>query len=216
MGSQQMLHPQTSSLKPPVSSLLLHVCCANCLFDTLAALAASLPEHLPKPAVFFYNPNIQPLIEYRRRRKSALLAAEALGLKLVQPPPAAPDAYAFFMLTDWRAGPAARCLSCHRMRLYRAAQVAKAHGFAGFMSTLQVSGQQQFEAVMQAGREASARAGVKFHDTDLREWHGRGRPPRGFQAYRQQYCGCIFSEHERFVGSRQHLLAGECAASVRE
>ena len=186
--------------------VLLHVCCANCLADVLPAIAGQNREL----AAHFYNPNIQPLIEYRRRRKSALLLADRLGLKVIDPPPLNVHPGEFLLGSDWRLEPPKRCLSCYRIRLERTAAAAKASGFTAFTTTLLVSKEQSHENVLKAGREASERAGVRFLEGDWRELHGKaGGMPKGFSPYKQQYCGCIFSEYERFSPGGKHLMPGE-------
>lgn len=184
---------------------LLHVCCANCMFDTLDALRkADL-----RLSVLFYNPNIQPLLEYRRRRKSFLLAAERLNLDIVSLPVVSPDPRLFLEQVQWRETGPKRCASCYRMRLEETARAARDNGFDAFLSTLQVSTHQQHELVLEAGRHAADEYDVQFMETDLREHFGKGRLPSGFHPYRQQYCGCLMSEFERFAPTKQHLVKRE-------
>ena len=186
--------------------VLLHVCCANCLADVLPAVTGEKREL----AIHFYNPNIQPLIEYRRRRKSALLLADKLGLKVIDSPPANVHPGEFLLGSDWRAEQGKRCFSCYRMRLERTAAAAKANGFSAFTTTLLASTEQSHESVLKAGLEAAEHVGVRFLEGDWRELHGKaGGLPKGFSTYKQQYCGCIFSEYERFQTGGKHLLPGE-------
>jgi len=163
-----------------------------------------------KTAVHFYNPNIHPLIEYRRRRKSVLMLAKILGLEIVDASPVNVHPGEFLGAADWRKGPAERCVSCYRMRLERTAAAAKLHGFDAFTTTLLVSNQQNRDAILNAGRDAAAQTEVQFLEADWRERQGKGGAmPSNFQPYRQQYCGCIMSEYERFSEGKQHLVPGE-------
>lgn len=191
----------------PARRVLLHVCCANCMFDVLPALAER--DLLPVP--FFFNPNIQPLLEYRRRRKSFLLAVERLGLEPAGRPPASPDPALYFEEVDRLRAGDERCPSCYRLRLRQAAGTAAKAGLPAFLSTLQVSPLQQHQALLEAGREAARAESVEFMDLDLRDRFGKGSAPPGFHAYRQQYCGCLMSEYERFAPTRRYLLKGEAA-----
>ena len=187
--------------------MLLHVCCANCLFDVLPALQ----EEGLLPVLFFYNPNIHPLVEYRRRRKSFLLAAERLSLPVLGKPAASVDPRLFLERVEWREERPRRCAGCYYWRLREAAREAARAGLGGFLSTLQVSGEQAFEALVEAGRRAARESGVDFLEMDLRHRHGWGRPPAGFHPYRQSYCGCLVSEYERYAPTRRHLVRGEGA-----
>ena len=177
---------------------LLHVCCANCLSDVIGALRGDGDEVV----LLFANPNIHPLVEFRRRRKSVRLLAARLGLELEE------DPYGLFEFLEAVRGEeregegGARCRICYGMRLGRAAERAKDLGADAFTSTLLVSRQQDRASVVEAGRAAADEWGVPFEAADLRELHGTDRArPRDLKLYRQGYCGCVFSEEERFRDS---------------
>jgi len=177
---------------------LLHVCCANCLADVIDTLRGDGDEVV----LLFANPNIHPLVEFRRRRKSVRLLAGRLELALEE------DPYGLFDFLDAVKGEerngsgGARCRICYGMRLDRTAQRAKEIGADAFTSTLLVSRQQDRASVVEAGRAAAGEWGVPFEAPDLRELHGTdGALPRDLKLYKQGYCGCIFSEEERFRDS---------------
>ena len=172
---------------------LLHVCCANCLSDTAGALTSDGAEVV----LLFANPNIHPLVEFRRRRKSVRLLAGRLELALEEEP------YGLDEFLD-AIGPArrredGRCRICYAMRLDRAARRARELGAEAFTTTLLVSRQQDREAIVEAGERAALEQGVRFESPDLRELHGKDAArPRDLKLYKQGYCGCVFSEEERF------------------
>jgi len=177
---------------------LLHVCCANCLSDIVGAAAGAGDEVV----LLFANPNIHPLVEFRRRRKSVRLLAERLGLALEE------DPYGLFEFLDvvkecWRKGDGgARCRACYGLRLGRAARRAQEVAADAFTSTLLVSRRQDRESVVGAGHAAAREWGVPFEAPDLRELHGADAArPKDLKLYKQGYCGCIFSEEERFRDS---------------
>ena len=177
---------------------LLHVCCANCLADVVGAVAGEGDETV----LLFANPNIHPLVEFRRRRKSVRLLAGRLGLALEEEP------YGLFDFLDavkgsWReGGGGARCRVCYEMRLGRAAERAKDVGADAFTTTLLVSRRQDRPGVVAAGERAAREWGVPFESPDLRGLHGSDAArPRDLKLYRQSWCGCIFSEEERFRDS---------------
>lgn len=172
---------------------LLHVCCANCLSDCVNAFRRDGSELV----LLFANPNIHPLVEYRRRLKSVRLLAARLGLRLEE------DPYGLREFLE-ALGPRThredgRCRVCYRMRLVRAAQLACALGAESFSTTLLVSHQQDRDALLEVGRATSEEFGVTFESPDLRDLQGRDEArPQDLKLYRQSYCGCIFSEEERF------------------
>ena len=180
--------------------VLVHTCCAPCLCAMLDPLAHRGIAF----TAFFHNPNIHPLIEFRRRLKACHVLADQQGFALV-----ADEAYGLEPFLDaigtQRARPA-RCRACYAMRLDAAARHAADHGFPIFTSTLLVSPQQDRDAICELGHQAAERVGVAFDNTDYRARHGLGvERARSQQLYRQQYCGCIFSEHERYRDTTRHL-----------
>jgi len=111
---------------------------------------------------------------------------------------------------DWRAEPPERCETCYRLRLGRAAEVAAERGFGAVSTTLLISRQQDHDLVRRVGRECAERCGLPFLDRDWRpladESHDEAQRMR---LYLQQYCGCIFSEDERYRDTGKHLYRGD-------
>jgi predicted adenine nucleotide alpha hydrolase (AANH) superfamily ATPase len=164
--------------------------------------------------LFFFNPNIHPLVEFRRRVKGVKIYLERDGW-----PAVIEEQYGLreYLSEMFRRGGGEiplerreRCYHCYRIRLERAASEAVRLGLQEFSTTLLASREQDRDLVSRAGREAGEQAGARFMVAD---WH-QGEPPpallRGI--YRQQYCGCVFSEAERYQDSLKHLYrpsAGE-------
>jgi len=95
--------------------------------------------------------------------------------------------------------PARRCPVCYRIRLDEVARRAAAGGYDAFTTTLLVSPYQDHGAVARAGREAGEARGVPFYYRDFRPgWKQAVRISRELGMYRQGYCGCVFSERERY------------------
>ena len=96
-----------------------------------------------------------------------------------------------------------RCRICWKMRLEETARYAKKEGFEAFTTTLLVSPYQERRAIMEIGSELSAEFGVKFLDNDFRDgFRAAQQFAREHNMYRQKYCGCIFSEKERFCKAK--------------
>ncbi len=76
-------------------------------------------------------------------------------------------------------------------------------GYAAFSTTLLASREQDRELVAEAGEQAGKRGGIEFGRADLRKFLPPDKLMRGI--YRQQYCGCVFSEEERYRNTNKHV-----------
>ena len=102
-----------------------------------------------------------------------------------------------------------RCASCYFLRLSRTALRAREQGFDRFTTTLLVSPHQNHELVREAAERAAALTGVEFLYRDFRPLHERSHEmARRRRLYLQQYCGCCFSEYERFRDTTRELYRG--------
>jgi len=188
------------------STLLVHACCGECLVGVLEPLAAA-----GRFSVFFYNPNIQPLLEFRRRLKSVRVLADHERLDLLVD--ARYDPKVFLGSVPWDRPE--RCEACYRMRLAETARVAAERGFAAIATTMMASAHQDHEVLRRIGREVAAARGLEFLDEDWRPLAARGHEEAKRRSlYRQQYCGCLFSEAERFGPTGLHLYRGDGGADV--
>lgn len=173
--------------------VLLHICCGPCSITVIR----SLLDEGCEVAGFFYNPNIQPLAEYLRRREGVAQVAEKYGIPLLWPEeePASPAPWLSMILNA--QGP--RCAPCWALRLDRTARLAKSAGFDAFSSSLLYSRRQNHEGIRAAAEQAGQKAGTAFLYRDFRPTWQRGiELSKAWGIYRQQYCGCIFSEYERY------------------
>ena len=177
-------------------AILCHVCCAECLLGPLDELRGRAFT------AFFYNPNIHPLIEFRRRLKAVQLLADQCSLELIADREYGLQQY--LDQVDRRASD--RCRQCYRQRLRRTAQVAAERGFEAFTTTLLVSTHQEHQAVREVGEEVARETGVPWAYFDWRPLAEAGHAEaKRRNLYRQQYCGCIFSEYERYKDTGLHL-----------
>lgn len=155
------------------------------------ALAAEGNEIL----AFWYNPNVQPYREYRNR-----LAAFREVVKRDGRPSDVDDRYDVdFFLREVAVSREGRCPRCYHERLSRAAARAAANGCDAFTTTLLISRHQDREALLEAGVRAEATAGVPFMGRDFRPLDDEShRLAREMGLYLQGYCGCLYSEEERY------------------
>lgn len=187
-------------------AMLLHVCCAPCFAAARSTLADAGGLFPTLAKAFFYNPNIHPLLEFRRRVKALRVYLERDSV-----PAEIDDEYGiahFLRLVPWRGRSAReRCAGCYRARLEKSAERCREAGLAGFTSTLLASREQDRDLVAEIGREAGKKFGVSFFEGDLRRVLPDEKMLRGI--YKQQYCGCVFSEEERFRNTAKHLYHPE-------
>ena len=171
---------------------LLHCCCAPCANQCIDALRGEGLE----VTGFWYNPNIHPVTEYRARRNTLEEYAKRVEMPLVMV-----NEYALRPFIRAVAGDiAGRCVHCYEMRLCRAAEYAAAHGFDSFTSSLFISPYQKHELMREVAERAAETYGVTFLYRDFRPLFRAGQErARELGMYMQKYCGCIFSEEERYI-----------------
>lgn len=171
--------------------VLLHICCAPCAVYTLDAL---LREGFDVMG-FFYRNNIHPFAECLRRQKALEEFSKIKGLKVIYPDEY--DIVSFLQKMAFRES--ARCRICYHARLLAAAGVAKKGKFDAFTTTLLYSKYQNHQTIRETGEAVSRTKGVPFLYRDFRSgWKEGIERSREMGLYRQQYCGCIYSEAERF------------------
>lgn len=153
----------------------------------------------------FFNPNVHPFREYERRVEAMETVADRLGLPVLWAPEGY-DLHRWFEAVGPETDPGRRCPACYRLRLSAAAAAAKAHGFPAFSTTLLYSRYQRHAEIRAAGEAAAREAGVAFHYEDFREgWAAGIEAARALGIYRQPYCGCLFSEGERYAARAERL-----------
>lgn len=170
---------------------LLHCCCAPCSLSCIDPLR----EEGIEPVALWYNPNIHPWTEYKARRDCLLEYAPTIGMEV--------RVWENYGLREFVENVASnidgRCAYCYGHRLHGAAKYAAEHGFSSFTSTLLASTYQNHEAIVAAAEAAAERYGVKFLYRDFRPYFRAGNQrARELGFYMQKYCGCVFSEQERY------------------
>ena len=171
---------------------LLHICCAPCANQCIEVLKSESIE----VTGFWYNPNIHPFTEYRARRNCLRDYAQEIGLPLIEK-----NDYALRPFVREVAGDIAnRCVKCYEMRLFETAKAAKENGFDSFTSSLFISPYQNHELMKEVAERAAEEYGVQFLYRDFREVFKAGQTfAREHEFYMQKYCGCVFSEEERYL-----------------
>mgnify|MGYP003980440799 CR=1 FL=1 len=172
--------------------ILVHICCAPCF----AAPYLYLKENNNDFTGFWFNPNIHPYTENQKRMDGLKKFVEDENIKMIWK-----DEYNledFLRKAAYREE--SRCDFCYFDRLNYAAIVAKKGNFDAFTSTLLYSKFQDHEKIKQIGESIAKKNGIKFLYADWRKFWKEGiKISKEKEMYRQQYCGCIYSERDRYL-----------------
>ena len=171
---------------------LLHICCAPGATQCVEVLRGDGLE----VTGYWYNPNIHPFTEYRARRNCLREYAEAVALPLLERDDYGLRPFVRAVAEDIGG----RCVKCYEMRLFEAARQAKDGGFDSFTSSLFISPYQNHELLREVAQRAASEYGVAFLYRDFRPYFRAGQEKaREMGMYIQKYCGCVFSEQERYL-----------------
>ncbi|MBM3297876.1 MAG: epoxyqueuosine reductase QueH [Candidatus Aminicenantes bacterium] len=180
-------------------TLLVHVCCAP---DALYVLGLLRETH--DVTGYFYNPNIQPPEEYKRRLEETVKAAGILGLPLLEGPR---DFARWSRATrKFRDEPekGRRCDVCYALRLLETARRCAELGMDACATVMSLSPWKKADALNRIGRMSGRRLGVGYLESDFKKKDGFRRSvalSREHGLYRQDYCGCLYSRRpERVAG----------------
>ncbi|GJQ23343.1 hypothetical protein BIY37_12870 [Candidatus Brocadia sapporoensis] len=182
-------------------NLLLHICCACCLCAPLQELRK---EGFAVTGLF-YNPNIHPLLEFRRRLKALRVFQESDPLSVIY--------YEEYGLREYlkhvdHEGND-RCADCYTMRLRFTTVYAQENGFDAFTSTMLFSVYQNHEQLKIFSENLAREHGIDFIYRDYRALSECSHDiAKKKMIYRQGYCGCIFSEYERYKDTTRELYKG--------
>jgi hypothetical protein len=144
---------------------------------------------------FFYRHNIHPYTECVKRQEALQAYAEQINLKVIYQE--GYDIEGFIQHVAFRESE--RCNYCYHDRLRSTALLAKRGKFDYFSSTLLYSKHQKHDLIRTMGESIGKSVGVSFLYQDYREgWKEGIECSKQMGLYRQHYCGCIYSEKERF------------------
>ncbi len=173
--------------------LLLHICCAPCAIFPLRLL----DEAGHKVMGYFHTANIHPYSECLRRQEALVKYARRIDLKLIIAEKY--DLEGFLQSVVHREKH--RCRICYHHRLRTTALLARRGKFDAFSTTLLYSKFQKHKTIRSIGEAVAEEVGITFLYHDFRQgWKEGVERSRQMGIYRQDYCGCIYSEKERFGG----------------
>jgi len=172
--------------------LLLHACCAPCSVYCINTLRTEGIE----PTIYWYNPNIHPYKEYEARRDSLIDYTNRLNIKLVLNDVYGLDEFCKNTINNLNT----RCVDyCYPVRLRETFIFAKENGYDTVSTTLLYSIYQKHDKIKKICEELSKEFNIDFLYRDFREgfWQGHDKAKEE-NLYMQKYCGCIFSEEDRY------------------
>ena len=173
------------------SRMLLHVCCANCAMHPVDILMEEFNITL-----YFYNPNIHPEGEYKKRLNYFQKISDIYKLPSIT---GEYDTQTWFNLTEsFKNEPegSKRCEICFRLRLEKTAETALEDDFDIIATTLTVSPHKSSETINKIGAEVSRKYNIAFHMASFKKKDGYIKTMelgKKYSIYRQDYCGCVYS-----------------------
>ena len=173
-------------------SVLVHCCCAHCAAYTVDYWRQQGYE----VSTLWYNPNIHPYTEHQHRLEAMKSLAQEVNLPLI-----ITEGYDIIDYFRQVVGhESQRCQYCFGLRLLKTAETAHQAGFSAFTTSLLISPHQKHNLLREIGNKISREKGVDFLYADLRKRYSDSRHmTKGLDLYRQQYCGCVYSEWERYA-----------------
>jgi len=172
--------------------LLMHTCCAPCSVYCIESLRNEGIE----PTLYWYNPNIHPYTEYKTRRDTLKEYTESIDIKAIFEEEYGLKEFCKNVIEDLKV----RCSKyCYKIRLEQTVKYAKENGYDSFTSTLFVSPYQQHEKLKEICEELEKKYDINFVYRDFRVGFRDGQAKaKELGLYMQKYCGCIFSEEDRY------------------
>lgn len=172
--------------------LLMHTCCAPCSVYCIKTLR----EEKIEPTLYWYNPNIHPYMEYKARRDCLKEYAASININAIFEEEYGLDDFCKNVVGDLQN----RCTNyCYPVRLRKTFEYAKANGYDAVTTTLLYSIYQKHDFIKELMEEYSKEYGIDFLYRDFRTGFREGQAEaREAQLYMQKYCGCVFSEEDRY------------------
>ena len=175
-----------------MKSVLVHSCCVHCAAYTVDYWRQQGYE----VSALWYNPNIHPYMEHQHRLEAMKSFAQEVNLPLIV-------AEGYDIIDYFRqvvGHESQRCQYCFRLRLSKTAETARQMGFGAFTTTLLISPHQKHDLLQEIGDELAEEKGIDFLYIDLRKRYSDSRRmTKPLNLHRQQYCGCVYSEWERYA-----------------
>ena len=172
--------------------LLLHSCCAPCSSTCIERLKPHFSL-----SVYYYNPNIDGVIEFKKRALEQKRLCNAFGVNYIEEKFDSNEFFAIAKGLENAPEGSDRCFKCFYLRLKKTAQYAKENGYDCFATTLTLSPLKNADKINEIGFLIEGEIGVKYLPSDFKKRGGYLRSielSKEYELYRQNYCGCVFSK----------------------
>ena len=180
--------------------IFLHSCCGPC---STAVIERLVPDY--RVTVYFYNPNITNEGGYHRRFETEREFINAFNadhpeieaVQLIEGEYDPEEYLEFVKGYEDEPENGARCTKCFQFRMERTAKRAVELGFDLFTTTLSVSPHKKTQTINAIGYALRDQYEVGFLDESFKKKDGFKRSvelSKEYGLYRQNYCGCRFSE----------------------
>lgn len=173
--------------------LLLHSCCAPCS----SAVLERVREYFDV-CVIYYNPNIFPQEEYEKRKSEQIKLLSELNVNYLDCDYNHNDFLSNVQGLENEPEGGKRCNKCFYLRLDYVAKIAKEHNFDFFGTTLTISPHKNEQVINQIGENLQNKYSIKYLFSDFKKKNGylnSIKLSKQYNLYRQNYCGCEFSEN---------------------
>lgn len=172
-------------------NILLHACCGPCTIYPLSVLKSQNHD----VTAYFNNPNIHPYKEFKRRLNTLKEYAKSEDFLLISEEQYGLTEFLQKVVFKEKL----RCPVCYEMRLESTAKYAAENGFDGFTTTLLYSRYQNHDLLIDRCEKLAQTHSLRFVYEDFRlGWQQGIDLSIEKDMYRQPYCGCIYSEQERY------------------
>lgn len=179
--------------------LLLHSCCAPCSSHVIDTLSPYFDI-----TILYYNPNIEPYEEYLRRKEEEIRFLEEYPninkLDIIYCDYDEEKYKSIVKGLEKEPEGGARCIKCYYLRLEKTAELAKENNYDYFATTLTVSPYKNSNKLNEIGESLSSKYNIKYLYSDFKKKNGYKHSielSKKYNLYRQDYCGCKYSEAER-------------------
>ena len=198
MNYQELLEKQIDIIKKEniTPNLLLHSCCAPC-----SSYVISYLTNYFNITILYYNPNIYPYEEYKKRKEEQIRLLNQLNKKNKLNILDCDYDNEVFEQTikglEHELEGGIRCHKCYRLRLEKTANIAKDKNYDYFSTTLTVSPYKNSKKLNEIGTELEDKYKVKWLYSDFKKKDGYKKSielSKKYNLYRQNYCGCIYSK----------------------
>lgn len=182
--------------------VLVHICCGPCSLYPVEFLKRKNIRFLG----FFYNPNIHPYREFRERIKALQTVSQVKIFEIIWKKDYGLKDFLKETFMYWD-DTLRRCEICYSLRLKETVKTALSLKAEAFTTTLLYSIYQKHHLIKEIAEDLSFKYKVPFLYEDFRTGYDIGqKEAKDLGIYMQSYCGCIFSEEEKYSKKRKKEL----------